>query len=195
MEQTNWKAIQQGNEAAFERMFMAHYKHLCAYANRIIRDEDESENVVQALFCKLWEQRSQIEINIGMKPYLYKAVYFGALNKLKQQSKMKEEVDVSKLQHAEVQVDNLAQVNELHQAVQEAIAALPEKRREIFTLSRFEQKTYKEIASLLNISIKTVENQMGKALETMRLSLADYLPVWGLVWLSPIWNLLQLINT
>ncbi len=187
MEQTiNWTYIKQGNEKEFERMFFAFYKSLCAYANRMLRDEMESENVVQALFCKLWEERSQIDIYIGVKPYLFKAVYFSSLNMLKRKSKTQENVDLNSLNQADLLVNNLEEVHELDRAVHLAITQLPEKRQEIFRLSRFENMTYKEIASSLDISIKTVENQMGKALESLRLSLADYLPVFLTLILSKL---------
>jgi len=190
----NWSYIKQGDEKEFERLFFAYYKNLCAYANRILRDDIESENVVQSLFCKLWDERSQIEITIGVKPYLYKAVYFSSLNMLKRKKRVEKEVELDSLNLPELQNSNLAQVYELNEAVNQAIEQLPNKRQEIFRLSRFEQKTYKEIAIMLDISIKTVENQMGKALQTLRLSLADYLPVWILLSLAKILSLFMIYN-
>ena len=124
-------------------------------------DSDEAENLVQHLFCKIWEQRQVLKIQSELKPYLHKAVYFSAINQLKRQHKLVYDMDKATANDTR-QTENLFQVNELMDMVQDAIQQLPEKRHEIFKLSRMEQLTYKEIADRLQISIKTLSTKWVK---------------------------------
>ncbi|MES2389155.1 MAG: RNA polymerase sigma-70 factor [Bacteroidota bacterium] len=193
-EELSWKQIQAGDEKAYERLFFLYYAPLCGYANRFLRDTDEAENIVQELFCFMWEQKDRINISLALKPYLYRAVYNRSLNRLKQMKRTISQEEEAMPEFAESMGSNADQPlahAELDGLITGAINAMPEKRRQIFCLSRMEQKTYKEIAAMLDISIKTVEAQMGKALDFMRFSLGDYLPLFLL---APAYSLIKLCD-
>jgi RNA polymerase sigma-70 factor, ECF subfamily len=174
---------QLGDEASFERMFKTHYARLCAFAATMIEDRDEAEEVVQTMFCRLWEQRDALDINISVQAYLFRSVRNACLNYIKKMQ-IRETYKVMNLenlnQNPAYQPDR-ATHSELSKKIEQAIADLPEQCRLVFKLSRFEELKYKEIAEQLGISIKTVENQMGKALKVLRFKLADFLTLFILI--------------
>jgi RNA polymerase sigma-70 factor (ECF subfamily) len=164
------------DEKAFEQLFRNLYEPLCQSANTILNDRDESEETVQHVFITLWEKRRQMEMILSVKSYLYQAVRNASLNRIRhakvKQLYIKEHLMVSPSAEPAV---NIPLRNELQEQIQQAIESLPEQCRIIFKLSRFEEMKYAEIAEQLGISVKTVENQMGKALRVMREKLKDYL--------------------
>ncbi len=173
------EALQAGNENVFEQVFRLHYQRLWNYAAGILNDMDEAEEVVQQMFLNVWEKRTVIEISVSFKSYLYRAVHNACLNKLKQNKVRKLYAD-EQIQTTEEAYEHTSQTilkTELEKQIHNAINALPEQCRLVFKLSRFEEMKYAEIATHLGISVKTVENHMGKALKIMREQLKDYLPV------------------
>jgi RNA polymerase sigma-70 factor (family 1) len=171
--------LRQSNELVFENLFRAYYDRLCNYANTIVKDTDEAEEMVQHTFLTLWENRESIAIHTSVKSYLYRAVHNGCLNKLKHNKVRQKHDDYYKTQ-AENVFENGAQEllgNELEKQITEAINTLPPQCKTVFMLSRFENLTYAEIAEQLDISIKTVDKHMVKALKIMRGHLKDYLPI------------------
>ena len=173
------EALHSGDEIVFEQLFRLHYERLCNYAAAILQDNDDAEEVVQQLFLNVWEKRLTLEIIVSLKSYLYRAVHNACLNKLKQQKVRKLYVD-EQMQIADSSYDHTGQFilkTELEKQIHNAINTLPEQCRLVFKLSRFEEMKYAEIATHLGISIKTVENHMGKALRLMREQLKDYLPI------------------
>jgi len=174
-----FKALKEGDETAFEMMFKRHYEGLCNYAYTFLRDRDEAEEVVQSTFISVWEKKQNINIETSLKSYLFRAVRNSCLNAIKH-AKIKKKHAEDVVGSAESSHDAVSQgiiSIELDQKIGEAMMALPEQCRLIFKLSRFEELKYAEIAEQLNISIKTVENQIGKALKIMREQLKEYLPV------------------
>lgn len=169
--------IRQGNEAAFERVFKLYFKNLHAYAYTFIKEDIIAEEIVQNVFFRIWEKRDQLQIDDSLKAYLYRSVHNESLNHIKHQ-KVKSSFQEHYSNHAEASNDASATMiaSELEIQIQKAINELPQQCRIIFQLSRFEQLKYQQIADQLNISIKTVENQMGKALKVMRLKLVEFLP-------------------
>jgi len=170
-------AVQTYNDVAFEQLFKAHYKALHAYANMLLKDMDAAEEVVQSMFLKLWEKRDLLEVQTSAKAYLYKCVYNDSLNLLKhEQVKSKyQDFTVHTMNTHHEAASNKVELSELQKELKLALEALPEQCRIIFQMSRFEELKYKEIAERLRISVKTVENQMGKALKILRLKLVDFL--------------------
>lgn len=155
---------------AFELLFKRHYKPLCRRVNTMLNDEEATEDVVQALFIKIWESRDTLQTPDSVAAYLFTAARNRALNYIKAQSrKSNNEIPLNNHHdEADYRTEEQMDAKELQKALYAAIDALPEKRREVFVLSRFEGKSYKEIAEIMQISIKTVEAQMGKALSTLR---------------------------
>ncbi|RYU97174.1 RNA polymerase sigma-70 factor [Emticicia agri] len=172
-------AIRQGNERIFETIFRKYYQSLCNYANSMLKEMDEAEEIVQNLFSGIWEKRAELEISISLKSYLYRAVHNHCLNRIKH-LKIREEYQQYASNYHENSYESVGQSvmkNELERRIEEAIEKLPEQCRLIFRLSRFEELKYHEIAEKLGISPKTVENQIGKALKILRTDLAEYLPL------------------
>ena len=171
--------LQAGDITAFEMIFKTYYQPLCNYAYSFVHDRDEAEEIVQATFLSVWEKRDNLTIHTGVKPYLYAMVRNAALNVLKHE-KIKQQHATVELAVAERSVESVTRTvmaSELEDRIYKALNKLPEQCRLVFKLSRFEELKYAEIAEQLNISIKTVENQMGKALKIMREQLKDYLPL------------------
>ena len=167
------------DENAFEELFRSYYQPLCHSANLLLNDIDEAEETVQQVFINLWEKRAEMQIEISVKSYLYKAVRNTALNKIKfdkVRSRYAEEQEM--LAGTSEPATHLSSQNELQSLIKDAIESLPEQCRIIFKLSRFEEMKYSEIASHLGLSVKTIENQMGKALRIMREKLKDYLVIF-----------------
>jgi len=171
--------LKAGNLTAFEMLFRTYYQPLCNYAFTFVQDRDEAEEIVQSTFLNIWEKRENLSIHTGVKPYLYAMVRNACLNVLKHE-KIKQQHATMEMAIAERSIESVASTviaSELEAKIHDAMDHLPEQCRLIFKLSRFEDLKYAEIAEQLNISIKTVENQMGKALRIMRDQLRDYLPL------------------
>jgi len=165
-----------GDEKAFEKLFRQFYPHLCLYATQVLKNPSAAEEIVQELFVRLWEKREETQIDTSVKNYLFRSVKNHCLNYIKH-NQIKNEYSLkvlaeSKTEDASEDIETQA---ELFQKIEESIAALPEKRQEIFRLSRQEGLKYREIAEKMNISIKTVETQMGLAIKSLREKLRDFL--------------------
>ncbi|WPU94397.1 RNA polymerase sigma-70 factor [Mucilaginibacter sabulilitoris] len=171
--------LKQGGEKAFEWLFKEHFKSLHAYAYTFLKDDEMAEEIVQNVFCRIWEKRELLKADGSLKAYLYRAVHNESLNYLKHQ-KVKASFGVyyaGQQQDEDEQVSHKVAAAELQKHIDAAMSELPQQCRIIFQLSRFEQLKYQQIADHLGLSIKTVENQMGKALRLMRQKLAEFLPI------------------
>lgn len=157
----------------FEQLFKSNHKRLCLLANRIVNDTSEAKDIVQEVFIKVWHHKDNLT-NESLDSYLYKATTNTALNYLEKGNKF-EKLNSDLNYHCSSLTDQTISVKELENYVLKALNKLPPKCRVIFALNRFEGLRYKEIAEHLDISIKTVENQMGKALQIMREELKPYL--------------------
>lgn len=168
---------------AFEHLFKTYYTELCRFALRYVREEIASEEIVQEVFINIWERRSELNINSSIKAYLYKAIRNRSFNYIKLQlpkEQKKTDVDVLSTFEADNKEEELLR-EDLKEYVNEAIDGLPRKCKAIFVLSRNAGMTYKEIAEELDISVKTVENQVGLALKKLREELN---PIWEKIMFS-----------
>jgi len=161
----------------FEKLFKEHFTGLCYFAQKYLGDLDSSKEVVHAVFVKIWENRSEFDFEKPAKSYLFTSVYNRSMNVIRDNKKFSnpedEEVHTATLEQGEF--TDTMEVSELEGKIKMSIQKLPEKCREIFELNRFEGKKYAEIAEHLNISIKTVEAQMSKALKILKTELKDYI--------------------
>jgi RNA polymerase sigma-70 factor (ECF subfamily) len=175
--------IANNDRKVFEKVFKSHYTELCRFAMRYVREEIASEEIVQEVFINIWERRAELNINSSIKAYLFTAVRNRSFNYIKLQlPKEHQKTDVDAL--SELQIDNNEndlRLEELKAYVNEAIDLLPRKCKAIFILSRTAGMTYREIADEMDISVKTVENQVGVALKKLREQLN---PIWEKVMLS-----------
>jgi len=174
-----WNELKEGDITAFEMFFKTYYQPLCNYAYTFIQDRDEAEEIVQSAFLSVWEKRDTLDIKTSLKSYLYTMVRNTSLNVIKHE-KIKQKYVGEAMAIEDRSHEGVAQAvlsSELEDRIQMAMEVLPEQCRLVFKLSRFEELKYAEIAEQLDISIKTVENHMGKALKIMREQLKDYLPL------------------
>jgi RNA polymerase sigma-70 factor (ECF subfamily) len=162
-------------EKSYEDFFRSHYASLCRFILKIVKDKDLTEDIVQDVFIKLWEKKDTLIINSSLKSYLYRSAINTAYNELNTIKRYPKKILEGEEMENSIVVENeeRLEVDELEEKIAIIIAQLPEACREIFTLSRFEAMSYKEIAETLSISVKTVENQMGKALKTFRIALTS----------------------
>lgn len=154
----------------FETVFRQHYERLCSYAFTFLKDEGKSEDLVQDLFIKIWEQRQDLINSSQLKFYLFTAVRNNCLTTIKKNKKtsLVELSDEDGPDELTIRIDP-KEKNLNHKAlISKAMEQLPPKCREVFMLSRLSGQTYQQIADSLGISIKTVENQMGKAIKILK---------------------------
>ena len=169
--------LKTGNVEVYEALFRLLYEPLCHYAYSILHNREDAEDMVQKTFCMLWEKRKTLDIHSSTKSYLYRMVHNGCLNKIRQTQihfEHHEQIAYSTVS-AENNVENTMTYKELRHRIEMAVAALPERCRQVFLLSRMQNLSYLEIAQEMNISHNTVETQMVKALKTLRIQLKEYL--------------------
>lgn len=172
-------------EKKFEEVFRSHYKELHHYVFKILQDADLAEELVQQVFLRLWEKDWELEIHTSLRAYLYKSVYHSSLNVLKR-DKVKRRYEDYRV-HQPAMHDYADQSDAaLKQDLNKALGCMPEKSRLVFELSRFQELKYQEIADMLELSIKTVEGHMTKALRHLRVHLVDYLTVLLLTLLAEL---------
>ncbi|MDX9883603.1 MAG: RNA polymerase sigma-70 factor [Prolixibacteraceae bacterium] len=160
------------DENAFEILYDEYYAPLCLFANKYLQDLDMSRSLVQELFVDLWLKREKLTVKSSVSPYLFRAVRNRSIDYLRESKRNVSLSDVSENRFNSPFEDKMEEA-ELNNRINQSISELPEKCREIFLLCRFEGLKYNQIAEKLNISVKTVEMQMGIALKKMRSKLSD----------------------
>jgi len=168
-------ALQRTDENAFmEGVFRRYYTPLGRTVNRMVNDPQATDDILQDVFLKIWHNRQSLSFTYSIKSYLYRAAINAALNYLE---KSKRTVGLEDGEFAEPTAEgaeDALHLREVESRVQAAIDTLPPACKTIFVLSRYEEMSYKEIAESMQISVKTVENQMGKALRQLKQHLSAY---------------------
>ncbi|MCD7935551.1 MAG: RNA polymerase sigma-70 factor, partial [Tannerellaceae bacterium] len=162
--------------ADFKTLFLKYYYALCLYAYKIVQDMNVAEDLVQDVFFDTWEKRKQIDLRQPLKSYLYKATYHKCIDHIRQIRLREEKLnEPDELSFFDMYTQNSIQsqydeihINEIIKEINNCKAKLPQQCRYIFELSREENLKNKEIAELLDISIKAVEKQLTKALKEIR---------------------------
>ncbi|HKK45697.1 MAG TPA: RNA polymerase sigma-70 factor [Balneolaceae bacterium] len=171
------RKIRQGDKGAFEKLFLRLYEPLCNFAWRYVKSSHISEELVQDAFLAVWESRESLDKEKNIKTYLFQTVRNKALNHLKHQEVAEEHnKHIEWLNSVSIsQIHDFEEDSEFIKAAQEAIEDLPERACLIYKLNRKEGLTYKEIAEILDISPRTVESQMSRALKKLKQSLSKFI--------------------
>ena len=169
------------DEIAFEKLFRENFNALCIYCQyKFGFDLDVAKEAVHTGFIKLWERRESISTDSSVNAYLTKIITNISLDMLRhnkvRQIHMKDVLRNSSIPTT-LKDANLSELKQLTSDIEEAVNGLPDQMRKIFEMSRYEGLKYAEISSRLNISVKTVETQMSRALVKLRQKLADYLTI------------------
>ncbi|MCB0637788.1 MAG: RNA polymerase sigma-70 factor [Lewinella sp.] len=173
----SWLAqLQTDDRSALRTIFDAQYEDVCRVIFRFVHDPGLSEDLAQEVFVRLWEKRRDIHIDSNLPAYLRRMAANEALAHLRKKTRyLADELPTHLPGHTTAAADEQYEATELSGLITRAIDGLPPRCRTIFQLSRFEELTYQEIADQLELSIKTVENQMGKALKILREKLGGYI--------------------
>ncbi len=168
-----YAAFKKGDKKAYEELFHVFYKPLVKYSFQYLQMLQVAEEIVQDVFISLWQRKESVVIQTSIKSYLFRAVKNRTINYIKLQlpkDQVKTDLVDQVSTYQPEDLDNSA--NTLHQMISSGISELPPKCRTIFLLSRNEGLTHKEIAEELNISTKTVENQITIAIKRLKEKLA-----------------------
>ena len=178
-DQEHLEQLRQGIEAGFDDIFRTYYPNLVGFADSMLRDRAAAEDVAQEVMLELWRRRSNIVLETSLRAYLFQATRNRALNLLRHQRVAARLDPMAVTPGSAPSADRELLEQEIAVTVRQAMTELPPRCREIFELSRIHGLRYAEIAQSLQISIKTVEAQMGKALRTIRERLGAWLPEAG----------------
>ncbi|OOG69819.1 hypothetical protein B0E44_11720 [Flavobacterium sp. A45] len=178
--------LRNGDKQALTELYNEFWQLLFVSSYNVIKDKELCEDIIQDIFMNIWNNREKLEINISLKGYLYACARYQVFNQFK---KNKNKVHVEflddldkRFQHSTPETQMMHE--ELVQQISSIIETLPEKCQLVYKLSRDEQLSHKEIAARLDISTKTVENHITKALQVIRLSMGSTASMAMVLWLS-----------
>jgi len=161
--------FQNGNKKAFDLIFYENYELLCNFAALFLKDSSKAEELVADVFLNLWKKKDQIVIISSFKAYLYRSTRNAAFSELrKEKGKWVKSDDEIEFQNTELSPESLMIRKEIHESFQELIDQMPKQAALVFRLHKVDGMNYREIAELLDLSVKTVENHMGRALKAIR---------------------------
>jgi RNA polymerase sigma-70 factor, ECF subfamily len=161
--------IKETPEKALKALYDDYYDMLCYQVYIILKDKMVAEDIVQEVFMSIWKKKDELNIQVSLDGYLKRSCRNRALNYIRDNAVRWEDESLLANQSADgYDTEVILEAADLNKKIQREIANLPEKCGIIFNLSRFEEMTYNEIANHLEISIKTVENQISKALKILR---------------------------
>lgn len=168
-------ALKQDSQEAFSLLFRTYYTDLVLFCGNFIKDKSACEDIVQSIFLKLWNDRKIIQIETSLKSYLLKSVRNSCFDAFRHQEIVRQyesEYENSVLDCYDT--ENYMLYSDLHDHLHRALGQVPEQYRRAFEMNRFEGLKYREIAKELNVSERTVEVRVGKALEILRKQLKDF---------------------
>lgn len=170
------EVILNDDEKAFERIFFDFFAPLCLFAGRYLDKREDCEDIVQNVFYNLWENRKKLVIFSSGRNFLITNVKNACIDLLRKRytEENYREKEALKDERDPLDTYSLYAVSELQEQVDAALALLPENVKRTFEMNRFDGKTYSEIANECNISVKTVESHISKALKLLRKELKDY---------------------
>jgi RNA polymerase sigma-70 factor, ECF subfamily len=171
--------IKQGDKDVFRTIYDNYYHRMKLYAKSYVDDQDTAEDIVQELLFHLWEKRLEIDISTSLSSYLYRAVHNRCIQYLRHKKVVAryEDRHLLKIKEAEIMSHHEYDFSfyEIENIRERIFNSLSPKTKKIFQLSRNEDKNNKEIAETLDLSVKSVEYHITKALKSFQLALKDYI--------------------
>lgn len=171
------RLIALGDHEAFKALYYDFFAPLCVFARRYVEAAEDCEDVVQETFYRIWEKRRELSVETSARHFLMISVRNACLDFLRHKEATNRWAEQWQEERGEADTSALYTTFELEQLLEEALAKLPEPVASTFRRNRFDGKTYAEIAAEKQISVKTVESYMTKALKFLRVELKDYLPL------------------
>lgn len=177
--------IRSGDKAAFKKLFEEYYPKLYWFVNRYVMSKEIADDIVKELFIELWQRKDRVVIQSSLNAYLYASARNRAFNYQRSKQSREKYLTIRSIEDEELTIiksptknpSEVLEQKELSKAVQEAVELLPGRTKLVFTLHRDDGLTYLEIAQVLEISVKTVENQMARAFRILRSKLSYLLPI------------------
>jgi len=178
--------IKEGDELVFELLYRTYFEKMCLFASKFLHDTEQAVEIVHDVFLNIWNNRDKLDLENLYQSYLFTSTRnkcFSFLEKQKTQNKFKEVVLAAYKDDGEIDASDSLVAKEMEAIIARAINDLPPKCREVFLLSRYENKKNAEIAAELGITIKAVEANITRALKELREELQEYLTVifWGMI--------------
>jgi len=170
-------ALKEGDALAFETIYKRHWGKVYFTACKKLQSKEVAEELTQNIFVSIWERRATLEVSV-LESYLMTALKYKIINYIDAtllRNKIFQNIQQTSTESIGTNVDNLIAIKEIRNAIEKALSEMPEKTQTIFRLSRFENKTIKEIASLINMNEKAVEYHITQSLKKMRIHLKDFI--------------------
>jgi RNA polymerase sigma-70 factor, ECF subfamily len=169
------RRIKEGDIGQFESLFRSSYISLVRYAKTLMKDQDTAEEIVQDLFCRIWQDKGKITIDSSLNGYLFRSVHNKCLHHIEHNRVVMRHAGEMMYNQADSPENpsDILHYKELQVRIARILERLPERCGKIFYMSRFEGLKYTEIAEKLSVSIKTVEANMGRALKEFRKELIE----------------------
>ncbi len=164
------KKIKEGDIDEFERLFKQLYSPLLLFSISIVKDRDIAEDIVQDIFYNIWRDRERLNIFTSIKSYLYKSTYNNSIKEIirnQVKDRYKTEQDIISNEGNRSIATELLEMKDLERVVIKSISKMPQRRAEIFRLHRFSKMKYSQIAQTYDLSIKTIEAEISKAIKTV----------------------------
>lgn len=165
------------NKQDFSEIYLDYFESLCLYAYRFFPEKEEAHDIVQEVMVKIWEKKESLPPIGNMEAYLYRAVYHGCLNKLEKLKVRDKYADRKRIRLLEIELESFEETFfqwELREKINDEVSKLSSQEKKIFTMRYLQSKRYKEIATLLNISERTVETHIQNATKKLRAGLINF---------------------
>jgi RNA polymerase sigma-70 factor (ECF subfamily) len=169
--------LKESDPTAFSTIFKVYYSDLVMFATNFTKDLDISEEIVQNVFVRFWEDREIITINTSLKSFLLRTVQNRSIDWLRH-LKIRDKYSADVLENSllyENDVENYVFTSELEHQIEKALSQFPEEISNAFRLNRYDGLKYHEIAEKMNVSVRTIEVRIGKALHMLREHLKDFM--------------------
>ena len=163
-----------GDTGVFTSIFEAYYKDLVMFAFTFTKNSDNAEEIVQEVFVRLWEKRSDLRQQGSLKSYLLKSIQNLCIDEIRHQKVRDDYAGDKEIQQLYTNdTEDYILYTDLQNRLDDLLAQMPDEMAQTFRMNRFDGLKYQEIAQQLNVSLRTVESRIGKALQILRQGLKN----------------------